>query len=99
MDAVLYTEILEKTLLPFIQNVFPEGHKLMADKNPKHTSRHAQSFIEENNIIWTRTPAKSPDLIRLIENLWHELTKFIHREMNDAGTYQWNPTVLANCRC
>ena len=102
MDAVLYTEILEKTLLSFIQNVFPEGHKLMADNDPKHTSRHARSFIEENNIIWTRTPAESPDL-NPIENLWHELKEFIRREVKPKtkqelinGISQFWRTVDAN---
>ena len=33
MDATLYIEILDKTLLPF-QKVYPDGHRLMADNDP-----------------------------------------------------------------
>ena len=72
MDKVLYIEILDRTLIPFIKSVYPDGHRLMADNDPKHTSRAAINFLEDNNISWWRTPAESPDL-NPIENLWHEL--------------------------
>ncbi len=34
MDKCLYTEILEKTLLPFIHEVYPFGHHFMQDNDP-----------------------------------------------------------------
>ena len=71
MDAELYCRILETTLLPFINQTLP-GHRFMKENDPKHTSRRAQAFMEENGINWWRTPPESPDLNR-IENLWHEL--------------------------
>ena len=37
MDALLYMNILENTLFPFVKDVFPDGHRLMADNDPKHT--------------------------------------------------------------
>lgn len=80
MDRYLYVEILEKTLLPFIEDVYPDSHRFMADNDPKHTSRHAKRFLDENNINWWRTPAESPDL-NPIENLWHELKEYIRREI------------------
>ena len=76
----MYTQILENTLLPFIRDVYPNGHKFMADNDPKHTSLHAKDFIAMNGINWWRTPAESPDLNPL-ENLWHELKEFIRREV------------------
>ena len=45
-----------------IDDVHPDGHKLMADNDPKHTSRHAKNFIAERGFNWWRTPAESPDL-------------------------------------
>ena len=80
MDKELYIEILDKTLKPFIQTVFPDSHRLMADNDPKHTSRAARLFLEESGINWWRTPAESPDL-NPIENLWHELKEYIRREI------------------
>ena len=82
MDAHLYCEILEKTLLPFIRNEFPSPsvHRFMQDNDPKHTSRLAQNFFARHGINWWRTPAEYPDM-NPIENLWHELKEFIRREI------------------
>ena len=62
MIADMYTDILATTLLPFIQDVYPDGHRFIQDNNPKHTSRHAQQWIDDNCVNWWRTPAESPDM-------------------------------------
>ncbi len=70
----------QNTLVPFVNEVYPDGHRLMADNDPKHTSIHAREWQVENSINWWRTPAESPDL-NPIENLWHELKEYIRREV------------------
>ena len=80
MDRFVYVEILEKTLLPFVRDVYPDSHRFMADNDPKHTSLHARDFLSSNNLVWWRTPAESPDL-NPIENIWHELKEYIRREV------------------
>ena len=80
MDSILYTDILEKALLPFIRRIFPASHRFMQDNDPKHMSHHAQDFLERKEVRWWKTPAESPDL-NPIENLWHELKEFIRREI------------------
>ena len=80
METYLYIDIIDKTLRPFIEEVYPDGHRLMADNDPKHTSRAAKQFLEENNIYWWRTSAESPDL-NPIENLWHKLKEFLRPEI------------------
>ena len=80
MKKELYTKILGKTLVPFLQKTSPDGHKFMQDNDPKHVSGHTQYWMERNNINWWRTRPESPDL-NPIENLWHELKEFIRREV------------------
>ena len=77
MDAQFYvSEILTNGLLPFIKEAFPDGHRFQQDNDPKHTSRLARTFMEDEDINWWKTPPESPDL-NPIELLWHELKHFL----------------------
>ena len=80
MNAPLYIQILEQTLLPFLREVCPDGHRFMADNDPKHTSNAAKEYLLDNQVNWWRTPAKSPDC-NPIENIWHELKEYQRREV------------------
>lgn len=84
MDAPLFVNILENTLLPFVQEKFPAGLRFMQDNDPKHTSTAAKDFFKNNNINWWKTPAESPDL-NPIENLWHELKEFIRGQVKPSN--------------
>lgn len=80
MKSELFIEILDKTLLPFIAAVYPDGHKFMQDNDPKHAANMTKDWLQEKSVNWWKTPAESPDL-NPIENLWHELKEFIRREV------------------
>ena len=80
MESVFYsTEILVGTLLPFLNEVFPDGHRFQQDNDPKHTSKLAVETMATNNINWWKTPPESPDA-NPIENFWHELKQYLRNE-------------------
>ena len=49
MDAMLYCQILETSLLPFISNTLPE-HRFQQDNDLKHTSRYVKQFHIDNTV-------------------------------------------------
>ena len=57
MKNELFVSILEGTLLPFVKDVYPDGHKLMQDNDPKHTSVYALEWIDENRLKWWKSPS------------------------------------------
>jgi hypothetical protein len=105
MDAQLFTAILDSTLLPFVKEKMPSGHRFMQDNDPKHTSRYAQAFYEATSINWWKTPAESPDM-NPIENMWHELKEFIRRvvkpkrkeELIQGIRQFWSTVTPAKCQ-
>ena len=76
MNAPLFISILKKSLLPFIRDVYPNGHRFVQDNDPKHCSKHARKFYAEQGIDWWPTPPELPGHIP-IENLWHGLKEYI----------------------
>ena len=101
----LYVDILDQTHLPFIRDVFPDGHRFMQDNDPKDVSNLAKEFLRTNGVNWWTTPPKSPDA-NPIENLWHELKEFIHREVKPRNKQEliagrarfWKTVNIAKCK-
>lgn len=63
MNAEIYVRILRQALIPSAQRLYHDTNYLfMQDNDPKHTSRRARQFFEDNGIEWWKTPPESPDL-------------------------------------
>ena len=76
MNAPRLKQIFEAGLLPFIQEVYPDSHRLYQDNDPKHWSEYIADFFEENGIVWWPSPPESPDL-NPIENIWGSLKQYL----------------------
>ena len=53
MEAEFFVnDVLEKHLVPFIANTFPDGHRCMQDNDPKHTIKMAKKYYQDSGIHW-----------------------------------------------
>jgi len=63
MKAPFYQTLLQRNLVPFIEEKYPDGHRFWQDNAPTHQAISSQQFYAANNINWWRTPAQSPVII------------------------------------
>ena len=84
MNAPVFVSILRSTLLPFIKDIYPDGHHFIQDNDPKHCSKLAQKFYKEEGVIWWPTPLESPAKHPIV-NLRHELKEYIMQEVKPTS--------------
>ena len=47
MNAERLGAVYKAGLVPFIQERFPDGHRLYQDNNPKHSSKYIEEFLKQ----------------------------------------------------
>ena len=95
MNSDKYINVLQRRLLPFINDVGPDVI-YQQDGAPCHTSRKSMNWLKEHNIEVLDWPGNSPDL-NPIENLWFIMKRKVEKlgpktkeELISAVIRVWN---------
>ena len=98
MRLAILSHILDGALVPFLARHYPTAHRFQQDNDPKHISRWAQNYFEENGINWWKTPASSPDL-NPIENVCGSMKNHLRTNgeaKKPPRVEGWDQRILAN---
>ena len=72
IDGSYYVQILQENLIHEARKTFGQRWRLQQDNDPKHTSRIAKDFAEQEVPTTIDWPSNSPSM-NPIENLWSVL--------------------------
>ena len=108
MDADQYCDILDGGVQESFETLeMPEGERIFQqDNDPKHTSKKATKWFEDNNVKVMVWPAQSPDL-NPIEHLWEHLKRVLRRnpvpakgahELWERVVEEWNNIPPETCQ-
>ena len=81
LNSIQLCHIFETALLHSFDRyqIDPSTAHFQMDNDPKHTSKHARKWLEENHIELMDWPPYSPDM-NIIEHVWDILEKALHRQ-------------------
>ena len=108
MDAQQYCDILDDGLEESFDKLeIPEENRIFQqDNDPKHTSKKAKQWFEDNGIQVLAWPAQSPDM-NPIEHLWVHLKRALQKypsppkdvyELWERLVEEWNGIPVEACQ-
>lgn len=98
MNSRKYTEMLEDSLVPFVDENHEEDLIFQQDNAAIHVSRESKSWFEARDIDLLPWPARSPDL-NPIENLWGILAREVYKNGQQYETVQELEVAIRNAWC
>ena len=108
MNADQYCDILDGGVQESFETLeMPEGERIFQqDNDPKHTSKKATKWFEDNDVEVMVWPAQSPDL-NPIEHLWEHLKRVLRKnpvpakgahELWERVVEEWNNIPPETCQ-
>ena len=90
--------VFENTLLPSMEEsgISLEDVIFQQDNDPKHTSKRAKEWMEDNNITLLDWPPQSPDL-NPTEHLWNHMKKNFTNIQHRPRVFGRYGTELQRC--
>ena len=84
MNAPLFITILDKSIVLFIKNVYPNSHQFVQDNDLNHCSNLAREHYAVCGVNWWPTAPETPDIYP-IELVWHELKEYVHPQEGEVS--------------
>lgn len=96
MNSEEYQEMLDASLIPFLEEHDEIPHIFQQDNAPIHNSASTRAWLTAQNITVIEWPACSPD-INVIENVWGILARRVYANNRQFQNIKELRTAITKC--